>query len=76
MYIAEVDCGGLYTKLYCLFFVLRMFGISYVEVIRLFKKHEEPKDWSLLGSNRTYNSSGLGNLTFKYSFGQLQDLYV
>ena len=69
-----LNCCGLYTKTFSLLFVLLMLDISYVEVITIFKKHDKPKNPSLLGSNRTYNSSRLGDLTFKQSFGQFQDL--
>jgi len=51
-----------------------MLDILYVEVIRIFKNHDKHKDSSLLGSNRTYNSSRLADLTFKQLFGQLQYL--
>ena len=74
MHIAEVNCVGRYTKIYSLIFVLLMLDILYVEVIRIFKNHDKHKDSSLLGSNRTYNSSRLADLTFKQLFGQLQYL--
>jgi hypothetical protein len=72
--MAEVNCAGRYTKIYSLFFVLLILGISYVEVIRIFKKHDKNKDSSLLGSNRTCNSSRLADLTFKQPSGQFKDL--
>jgi hypothetical protein len=74
MHIAEVNCAGRYTKIYSLLFVLLVFDISYVAVIRIFKKHDKHKDPSLLGSNRTCNSSRLADLIFKQPFGQFQDL--